>query len=322
MRIGQRGQKAAKILRSFLKAAILLGICFVMLYPVLFMLSSSFKSAEDSYNPTVIWVPMVLSFQGFTLALKYLDYGAALLRTLIIVVPSVLLQMITTLTAGYGFSRFKFKGQGLLFGLLVFTIIVPTQTYIIPLYVNMKSFDFLGIGQLIGLFTGRPLTVNFINTYMPFYLPALFGAGIRSGLYIFIVRQFFKGLPGELENAAMIDGCGSLKTFWSVMLPNIIPAIATVTVFSIVWYYNDYLIGGMFLNNNMPLSPSLTMIKRIIEMQAQHTTGTNMSAAELRLLGSSILSAACLLTALPLSIMYLFAQRFFTESIGRTGIVG
>lgn len=314
--------RAMRIFWALLRTAILLGVCFVMLYPVLFMVSNAFMNAADSYNPSVVWVPTSMSLQSFQLAVKYLEYGPALIRTLLIVLPSVVLQLLSTLMAGYGFARFRFKGRSVLFGLLIFTIIVPMQTYIIPQYVSMSSFDYFGLGKLVELFTGEPLTSNFTNTYFPFYLPALFGAGIRSGLYIFIVRQFFMGLPNELEDAAMIDGCGSFQTFLSIMLPNIVPAITTVAVFSIVWYYNDYLVSGMFLNHDLPLSPSLTMVKSIINMETQSTGLTGISVADLKLLVGPILCAGGLLVALPLSVMYIFAQKFFTESIGKTGLVG
>lgn len=306
--------------KALLRAAFLLGIGFVMLYPVLYMISGAFKSKVDVYDPTVIWIPKNYSLEGMNLAMSTLDYWKSFLKTLQILIPSVLFQIISTLLAAYGFARFKFKERNILFGLLIFTIIVPIQTIIIPVYVDFKYFDFFGAGKLIGLFTGQSLTVKLLNTNTPFYLMAVFGTGIRSGLYIFIMRQFFRNMPKELEEAAMIDGCGPFKTFRKIMIPNVIPAIVTILLFSIVWYWNDYYQSIMFLQNGYPLSVSLTMMNGLLDI-----TGMNigsLSHQDLWLMRDSVLESGCLVVMVPLLLLYIFLQRFFTESIERTGIVG
>ena len=148
---------AGRLTRGFGKAVLLIGLCFVMIYPILFILSSGFKSIEDIYNPSVVWVPQQFSLQAMDVAIRILEYPKALLKTASILVPSVMLQLLTVLLAGYGFARFRFPGRSLFFGVLIFTIIVPVQSYIIPLFVNMKNFDYFGIGSLIGLVTGEPV---------------------------------------------------------------------------------------------------------------------------------------------------------------------
>lgn len=310
----------SKWVKSLLRAAFLLGMGFVMLYPVLYMISGAFKSKIDVYDPTVIWIPKNYSLQSVKLAMTTLDYWVSLLKTLQILVPSVLFQLISTLLAAYGFAKFKFKERNILFGLLIFTIIVPIQTIIIPVYVNFKYFDFFGIGKLIGLFTGEPLTVKLLNTTTPFYLMAISGMGIRSGLYIFIMRQFFRNMPKELEEAAMIDGCGPFKTFTRIMIPNVIPAIVTILLFSIVWYWNDFYQSVMFLQNGYPLSVSLTMMNGLLDITGKNIS--SLSHQDLWLLRDSVLVSGCLLVVAPILILYIFLQRFFTESIERTGIVG
>ncbi|MEG2088204.1 MAG: carbohydrate ABC transporter permease [Angelakisella sp.] len=222
---------AGRITKFVFRWAILLGIGFIMLYPILFMTSNAVRAVEDTYDPTVIWIPKHFSFESFQVSIQMLDYLHSVLRTLRILVPSVALQLVSVLMAGYGFARFSFQGKNILFALLIFTIIVPSQTYIIPQYANLRFFDLFGLGQLARIFTGEPLTFNLLNTDWCFYIPALFGFGIRSGLYIFILRQFFRNMPKELEDAAMIDGCGPIKTFVKIMVPNVIPALVTVLVF-------------------------------------------------------------------------------------------
>lgn len=301
-RLHAQKSAALHLLKSVIRAIFLLGTGFIMLYPVLFMLSSSFKTVQDTFDPTVVWIPTGLNLYNFKMAFQLIGYSEAMKSTLRILVPSVLLQVASSLFVAYGFARFQFKGKSALFGLLLFNIIVPTQTYMIPLYVNLQS-------------------MHLLNTTWQFYIQAALGTGIRSGLYIFILRQFFRNMPKELEEAAFIDGCGPMRTFLRVMVPNVTPAILTVTVFSVVWYYNDYVLSGMLLNDKFPLSVAVTGVSTALNNQLQNMAGQTMGA-DIKLLSDSILAAACLIVVLPLIAMYVLVQRFFTESVERTGIVG
>lgn len=311
--------KSTRGIVNVLRYAFLIGMSFVMVYPVLFILSAAFKNIQDVYDPTVVWLPKNFSLEPLKLALEVLDFENSIMRTLSVTIPSVLLQLISSLLAGYGFARFSFRGKNILFALLIFTIIVPVQTYMIPLYVEFKNFDYFGIGSLIGLFTGAPLYTSLVNTNLPFYVTAALGAGIRSGLYIFMLRQFFMGMPRELDEAASIDGCGPFQVFVKVMLPNAIPMMVTIVVFSLVWYWNDYYLSSMFFNNNPPLSQKLTELSTLLDFSGQVTTITKQ---ELVFLKEGILACGCLVTVLPPLILYIFAQKFFTEGLERSGIVG
>lgn len=304
---------------SIVRFIFMIGVSFVMLYPVLFMLSSGFKSVNDIFNPTVIWIPKESTLQPLRIAVEVLDYWNAIQKTLMMTVPSVLLQLVSVVLAGYGFARFKFRGQKAMFAILIFTIIVPVQSYIIPLYVNFTRFDFFGIGTIIGWITGTPLTVNMVNKHSLFYLMAALGSGIRSGLYVFIIRQFFRNMPYELEEAAMIDGCGPLKTFWKIMLPNTTSMIATVTVFSVVWYWNDYYQSSIFYKTSFPISVNLTTLRSLLTTS---NMATGIHAQDLMFLREPILACGCLVTVMPLVLLYLVAQRYFTEGLERSGIVG
>ena len=292
----------AVIIKSVFRALILMGVGFVMLYPILFMISNSFKSVSDALDPTVVWIPSGLDMFNFKMAFKLLNFKDALINTLIFVVPCVIIQLITCLFVSYGFARFEFRFKGLLFGLLIFSLIVPVQTYIIPLYVNMK-------------------TMNLLNTYWQFYIMAALGTGIRSGLYIYIFRQYFRGLPKELEEAAYLDGCNPLRTFLHIMVPNVKGAILVVFVLSIVWYYNDYTLTGMLLNSDYPLSIALTGVSTALNNTVQGMVGQTIGS-DIKLLSDSILSAACLIVALPLIGVYVAVQKHFTEGIERSGLVG
>ncbi len=291
-----------RIVKALFRALFLMGVGFVMLYPILFMISNSFKSVSDALDPTVVWIPSGTDMFNFKMAFKLLGYKDALKNTLILVMPCVIIQVITCLFVSYGFARFEFRFKGLLFGLLVFSLIVPVQSYIIPLYVNMK-------------------TMHLLNTYWQFYIMALLGTGIRSGLYIYIFRQYFRGLPKELEEAAYLDGCNPLRTFLHIMVPNVKGAILVVFVLSFVWYYNDYTLTGMLLNNDYPLSIALTGASTALNNTVQGMVGQTIGS-DIKLLSDSILSAACLIVALPLIGVYVAVQKHFTEGIERSGLVG
>ena len=134
-----------------------------------------------------------------------------------------------------------------------------------------------------------------------------------------MLRQFFRNMPKELEEAAMIDGCGPLRTFTRIMLPNAVPMIATVLVFSLVWYWNDYYLSSMFYNGVFPVSVNLTELSGLLSFSNQVS---GIAEQELMFMREGILACGCLVTILPLLILYIFAQRFFTEGLERSGIVG
>ena len=139
----------------------------------------------------------------------------------------------------YGFARFKFPFKNLLFACGILTLMVPMQTIILPCYMNMRCFDPFGLISAFNSVFDKTITINLVGKNVAFYLPSLFGAGIRSGLYIYIFRQFFEGMDKALEESAYIDGCGPLRTFLNIMLPNARNAIVTVFLFSFVWHTTE-----------------------------------------------------------------------------------
>lgn len=295
-------RRSSAVIKHIVRTVFLLGVGFITLYPIIYMLSSAFMSVTDTLNPVTVWLPSQLNWSNFQTAFELMKYGEALTNTVKMVVPCVLLQVTCCLFVSYGFARFKFKGRGVLFVLLIFNIIVPPKCYMIPTYVLMSD-------------------LNLLDSYIQFYIQAALGVGIRSALYIFILRQFFKNMPKELEEAAFIDGCNPLQTFFKVMVPNVFSALLTVTVFSFVWYYNDYTMSGMLLNSEFPLAVEITNVGYALDASAQYMTGQAM-IADIKILKASILAAACLITVIPLITVYIIVQRYFTEGVERTGIVG
>ena len=296
----------------------LLDLMFVFLYPFLYMLITSIKSPEDVMDVTVNWLVNQVYVHNYALSWEALQYPVTLLRTVFLVVVCTLGHLIACSLVGYGFARFRFKEKNIAFALVLLTIIVPPQTIIISSFVNYRNFDFFGVLSLLhAIIPAVPESVSLINTPWTFILPAFFGSGLRAGLFIYIFRQFFAGLPKDLEEAAMIDGCRPFKTFLRVMLPLARSAIITVLLFSFVWHWNDYYQATMYFTSNQPISVMLNQMQSLLQDAKLYNFVTN-TPDEIR----TYLQAGCLLTILPPLVIYIFTQRFFTESIERTGIVG
>ncbi|MBQ9139294.1 MAG: carbohydrate ABC transporter permease, partial [Ruminococcus sp.] len=200
-----RRKKAAEKIFPFFRFIILFGLGFVILYPLIYMISCTFRERGDMNDPTVMWIPRNFTLNVLKETLDAMDFPNTLITTLMLNVGCAFVQVISCAVTGYGFARFKFRGQKLLFGIVIMMILVPPQVIALPLYSQFRSF---GIGSL---------SVNLIDTAFTMYLPAITANGIRAGLMILIFRQFFKGLPRELEDAAYIDGCGPFRTFLQVM---------------------------------------------------------------------------------------------------------
>jgi multiple sugar transport system permease protein len=303
--------KSAIILWKLFRFFIIFGLSFVLLYPLLYTLSVAFRPYDELFDPSVIWVPKHFTLANIKDAFQAMDYIKSLLRTVQLNFVSSLMELVSCSLAGYGFARFKFKGKGILFAMMLFTIVVPSQTIIIPMYVSYRYFDFFGLGKIVSLITGNQFSINLIDSNWTFYIPSLLGVGLRAGLFIYIFRQFFRGLPRELEDAAYIDGCGPFSTFVRVMVPSSMQAFLTVFILSIVWHWNEYYLTSMFFLNKWTIATSLTgMTSRLSDTQYNpYAFVTKMQAG-------------CLLAILPILIMYIVLQKYFTESIERTGIVG
>jgi len=286
---------------------LLFGICFVIIYPILTKLSIAFKRRDDIFDSTIVWIPRHFTMDNVHKAIEMLDYFKALSNTFTLSAVTSILQVVSCGLAGYGFARLKFKGSGILFALVIFTIIIPPQTILAPIYLHFRFFDVFGLYEL---FTGKH-GVNLLESFWPFFISSATAMGMKNGLYIFIFRQFFRGLPKELEEAAYVDGAGILKTFYKVMLPNAIPAMATVILFSFVWQWNDDYFTNLYMANGLTLPQTLYILPtKMYGIQNEWTYN------------SMIINTATLLAIAPIFLLYMFAQRYFVESVERTGIVG
>lgn len=307
-------EKTGSIIFSLFRYILLIAISYIILYPLFAMIFFSIMSGDDILDTSVTWISQNPTFGNFKVAWEALDYPTSLLNTVMVGMVSAALEIFSCAIAAYGFARFKFKGRGILFGMVLLTAIVPVQILVIPLFLNYQYFSFGGILELINLIPGVDIAYpSLIDTPLTFWLPSLFGVGLRSGLFIFIYRQFFTGLPKELEEASWIDGCGPLMTFFRIVIPSSGVVFLTVSIFAIIWHWNEYYESVIFFTDSFPLSVALAGIRDV----ALKNMGVTAGAAQ-----APYVSAACLLFIAPVLILYLFLQKKFIQSIDRVGIVG
>ena len=295
-----------------IRGIIVFGLCFVIIYPIIFMVSTAFRTRADMVNPTILWIPKNYTLDNVKQVIEAMDFWKTLGNTLVINIGCSILQVVTCAITGYGFARFKFRGKNILFFVVILMILVPSQIILIPQYMFFRYFDPFGLFHLI---TGE--YINLINNPITMYWPALTANGIRAGLFIFLFRQSFRGLPKELEDAAYLDGCSPLKTFIKVMIPNAGSTFLTVFLFSVVWYWNDYYVSTSFFNNHSTIALRLKNLNSNLEQTLFGTSGT-INARELIVW----MEAACLISIMPMLIMYISLQKYFTEGIARSGLTG
>lgn len=313
-------QKLFDLLYVIFRSLLIIGISFIIIYPIIQKIAVAFKDKADIYNPTIYMIPVNFTWENLTMAMSILDYFPMLGKTLVFVVVTTLFTAASCALAGYGFARFNFPGNRILFGVVIITILVPTTTLMLPYYLHFKNFDFLGI---IGLFTGKS-GVNLINTYWPSIITSATAIGLKAGLFIYIFRQFFKGLPKEIEEAAFIDGAGGIQTFFRIMLPNAIPPMITVVLFCFVWQYNDTFYTTLFMSGMELMSLKVATLPSQADqfipvlMGYSHSSGFKADPNHVAM----VVDTGILLAILPLLALYLVVQRYFVESIERSGIVG
>lgn len=261
-------------------------------------------SRSDLWDNTVAWIPRFPTLRNYELAWTHMSYPTAFLNSIKLAVMVSLLQLVSCTLVAYGIARFRFRGSKFLFALAIITLVVPPELFIIPLYLNFRYFNPLGIFQ-------QPLSL--INSLWPFAIMAITATGPRNGLFIYILRQYFKGMPRDLEEAAYVDGASVFRTFYSIMLPAAVPAMVIVFLFSFVWQWNDYYFTQLFI-------PNYTSLPTMLDGMARSVLGQywDASPAEVSLLNNT----GGLMLIAPVVLLYVCLQRYFVESVQRSGITG
>lgn len=284
------------VFRLFLYGA-LASTAYIYLQPIVYMVSTMFKGAGDLLDPTVVWIPTALYPGHLQYAFEALDYGVSSAMTLLVAASAALLHSFSCALAGYAFARLPFPFKRFAYFCLILAFIMPSQVVILP---TILVYNQLG----------------FANSVLSLIVPALFGHGVKGALFVIIFRQFFLTQPKELEEAARVDGARALRIFFRIMLPLSRPALLVVFLFSFVWTWNDTYFPTMFMTGaeHVPLAAQMYRLDSAIE-------GLLARGSAPAIFFEPIKMAASFLVIVPPLLLYMFAQRWFVESVERTGIV-
>ena len=312
-----RSHKVMQKLWAVGRQLFMLGISYVVLYPLLYMVSNAFKPVEQYYDPSVVWIPKSLTLENFKIVALVMDIGNVMKNTVIIELLPAIISAMVCMMIGYGLARFNFRGKRFVVACVILTIIVPQQTIASSLYSSFRYFDFLGILKFLHRFIPAVDTLNLIGTPWVTILPSLLGVGLKSGIFIFIYMQFFTGLPKELQEAAAIDGCGEFRTFLKIIVPTAKNINIAVLLLAVVWNWNDYYTPSMFIRTKDTIATAMASFQANLENLHNMGVGVaNIQTAQTQI------QAACLITILPLVVLYIFLQKRFSEGIENSGLTG
>ncbi len=294
---------------NFICHVILIGIVFMILFPFIEKLCTMFLSYEDLADTTVQYVPKNWSLATLRETMQIMKYWKSLGQTTLLCTLASLIQTLSCTLVAYGFARYKFPGRGILFAAVLLVLLIPPQVIMTSLFMKFTFFNFLGLPKLL---TGH--VINITKGVWPFILMSATSIAFKNSLYIYMLRQFFRGLPTEIEEAGMIDGSGHFGVFFRLMLPNAVPMMITIILFAFSWQWTDNYYTALFLDGGkfLPLSLQLHAIQAFSPNDPRITPNYREA-----LVGTGIL-----LVIAPLFILYLVGQRFFVQGISQSGIVG
>lgn len=306
-----RKRRLIHILFALLRSALLIGLCYIILSPIYIKLSSSLKMEIDLYDPTVLLIPKHFTLEHYRNAAEFIQYGRTFFTTLCLSLAVSFAQLLSCSLVAYGLARFRFRARPLIYGMYICMLVIPPQAILLPLYIQFQSFDPIAT-ITFGLFqTG---SVNLIDTYWPFLMLSLTASAFKNGLFIYMLTQHFKNMPMVLEEAAYIDGCGTYRTFFKIMLPSAVPIMTAVFLFAFVWQWNDYYYSTI-------LAPGLPLLStNMVNLGTRYVSATLQPMNSL--LQMIMNSTAFILQIIPLLILFIFAQKLFVQGIERSGIVG
>ena len=304
---------------SVLKFILMLGVSYVILFPFFSKIAGSFMSRTDVVDPTVSLIPKDFTLEIYKYILTENRYGEAFLNTILLSLLCALIQTFVACLIGYGLAKFKFKLNKFVMIAVIVTMIIPHSTLEFAMMQRFSSFDIAhvttaGYKGIIGLIFG---SIDLRNTFWPFVILSLGGIAFKNGLYIYMMRQFFKGVPDELEESAYVDGSGTFRTFIQIILPLAVPMMITIFLFAFSWQWTDQFYTEIFFYG--PEEYKMWSMVDITKVPASlnDTTFVGMSLYE-----TVIRNTAGIMIILPLVIMYLFCQKYLVQGIERSGLVG
>ena len=297
MKIKQLKNVPSALFRYF----ILIGLSFLILYPIFVTVMISLMQTSDFTNSAVRYLSLSPTLENYKTAAIFLQYGQTLLRSLALNIPLCLLEIVSCMLVAYGFARFKFKGNGILFGCVIMTLLIQSSIYFTPFYLSLQDYG--------------PFHWNLLGTPLPLFLMSVCALGVKNGLVIYILRQHFKAYPKELEEAAEIDGAGSFRVFVSIMLPGAMSIAATCFLFIFVFRWTDPTHTNIFLPDTEFIWTRLSNIQTDMSL----LPGVEQSDFYFR---SILKNTSIVLYAIPLVVLFIFTKRSLVESVETSGLVG
>ena len=300
---------------SVIRGLLMFGLCFMIISPMISRLSMTLKTEQDLVDPTIVLLPRHVTLENLQVVYKATSMPTSMLNTLWISIVCSICQIISTTLVAYGFARFDFPLKKFWFACVVALIVIPPQTIQTALYRTFFRFDILGI---IAFFNNGN-AINLRGSLWPYLMMCFTCMGLKDGLYIYMLRQYFQGVPESLEEAAYVDGCGTMHTFVKIMLPDALPIIASCFLFSFVWQWTDLFYSRNFLNGFTLYAPQLnSMTERVgAELAAARGSSQVITLSQGRSL--QLISVGVLFCCIPLIILYCFTQRTFVKSLAMTG---
>jgi multiple sugar transport system permease protein len=314
--------KSSKTAVNIFVFLLVLGLCFSILYPLLKLAPTVFSEIKDIGNPNVIWLPLKFSITSFRAAIRFVMPAGiwTLLKTVLYAAGIMVLQVFFSAMVGYAMARVKSVLSKVCYFLVILVFLVPRQSLLLAQYIFFKHFDFLGIMNL----TTTAGEVDLINNPITLVLLAIFGFGVNQALFIFLFAQFFRNIPKELEEAANIDGCGFIRTYFRIMLPNAIPIISTVATLSFVWNYGDTYFTNYFSPDAGLMSTLLSTT--FVSANKNYVLNAIQTWYEIPAINDFAFDAAkqagVLIYLIPLLIVFLIGQRKLVQNMESSGLVG
>ncbi len=272
----------ARTIRTIGRYILLTAIGAVMVGPFLWMVSTSMMDQQDIFRVPPQWIPDQIHLRNYRAIMEVLPLGTLLLNSFTIAISATIGQLCSCALAAYAFARMKFRGNTVLYFVLLATMMIPAQVTMIPAFLIMKS---------LGL----------IDTLYALIVPAFFGGAFGT----FLLRQFFATIPTDLEDAARMDGCGRFRILWSIVLPLSKPALATLALFTFMTYWNDLLGPVIYLSS----VENATLTMGLANLQS----GVMVTRYDLLMAGS-------VLSVLPILVLLIMGQRWFVKGIATTGL--
>lgn len=319
-------KKVKQILSMTFRYVILICLSFVVITPLWNLVRDAFTAPAMLGDKSTSWIPQQLStiFLDIARTRSLMDYWPSLLYTVSTTLVLTILQVLSTGLAAYSFARLKFKGSNILFFFVVLTIVVPSDAIMLAQYAAFRNFDIFG---LIGLINGTGTGLNLIGKPASQFVLAGTGMGVKSGLYIYFMRQAVRGLPISVEEAAHVDGAGFLRTFFSIVVPSMSGSILTVSVLSFLWNYTDTYYTGLLNPNTHQLAYQYAQLQGnvrwfIDDAAKANKDWINVINASDPFMQTASISACAILVVAPLLIMYAFVQKRFVQGAARSGLGG